>query len=84
MFIKEPLRDTSIWNGEMGKVESEPQVTHSEESHKDLLRVSQNMYIACSWFVQKAKTKGKDEKIIKQECLNFLALMIQKLNEESK
>ena len=75
MFIQDPLN-----------AQPESPVAPVEEvvDHKALIQTSINMYIACSWFVQKAKTKGKDEKVIKQECLSFLALMIQKLNEESK
>jgi hypothetical protein len=69
MFIQDPLNKEPV-------VQPEPQIT------SDVLRVSQNMYIACSYFVERAKTKGKDEKLIKQECLNFLAMMIQKLHEE--
>ena len=47
-----------------------------------MLETAINMYIACSYFVDRAKTKGKDEKVIKEECLSFLATMIQKINGE--
>lgn len=49
---------------------------------KDMLRVCKNMYTACSYFVEKSKPKGRKEKVIKDECINFLAIMIQKLHDE--
>lgn len=56
----------------------------AELDKADMHRVCLNMYTACSYFVEKSKPKGRNEKIIKEECLNFLAIMIQKLHEESK
>ena len=60
---------------------SEAQITHSEESEAEKLRICLNMYIACSYFVKKARPLGKAEKAIKEECLNFLATMIYKIND---
>lgn len=60
----------------------EQQITHSEESQAVDLRTCLNMYIACSFFVKKSRPLSKSEKAIKEECLNFLATMIQKLHEE--
>jgi hypothetical protein len=73
MFVQDPLN-----------AQPERQVTHSEESQRALIQTSINMYMAISYFVDKAKGKGKEERAIKEECQKFIALMIQKLNEESK
>jgi hypothetical protein len=54
----------------------------SEINEKALLEISKNMYIACSYFVDRSKAKGKDEKAIREECLSFLATMIHKINGE--
>jgi hypothetical protein len=63
---------------------SEAQITHSEESEAQKLQVCLNMYIACSYFVKKARPLGKAEKAIKEECLNFLATMIYKIDDLHK
>jgi hypothetical protein len=47
-----------------------------------LLETAINMYIACSYFVDRAKAKGKEERVIKEECLSFLATMIHKIKSE--
>lgn len=51
-------------------------------NERAMLEAAINTYIACSYFVDKAKTKGKDEKVIKAECLSFLATMIHKIKSE--
>jgi hypothetical protein len=73
MFVSNPLN-----------AQSEPQVTHSEESQRALIQTSINMYMAISYFVDKAKGKGKEERAIKEECQKFISEMIKQLNNESK
>jgi hypothetical protein len=54
----------------------------NDENEKAKLEMCKNMYIACSYFVDRSKAKGKDEKAIREECLSFLATMIHKINGE--
>lgn len=73
MFVQDPLN-----------AQPEPQITHSEESQRALIQTSINMYTAISYFVDKAKGKGKEERAIKGECQKFISEMIKQLNSESK
>ena len=72
MFVQDPLN-----------AQSERQVTHSEESQRALIQTSINMYVAISYFVDKAKPKGKEERDLKAECQKFLSVMINQLNKEA-
>ena len=72
MFVSNPLN-----------AQSERQVTNSEESQRALIQTSMNMYVAISYFLDKAKAKNKEEKAVKQECQAFVSVMINQLNNEA-
>ena len=69
MFVQDPLN-------------AQPESPVEEVvDHKALIQTSINMYTAISYFVDKAKPKGKEERAIKDECQKFIAVMINQLNE---
>jgi hypothetical protein len=71
MFVQDPLN-------------AQPTSSEPEVDHKALLITSINMYTAISYFVDKAKPRGKEERAIKDECQKFIAVMINQLNNEAK
>jgi hypothetical protein len=71
MFVQDPLN-------------AQPTSSEPEVDHKALLQTSMNMYVAISYFLDKAKAKNKEEKAVKQECQAFVSVMINQLNNEAK
>jgi hypothetical protein len=71
MFVQDPLN-------------AQPESPVVEVDNKALLQTSMNMYVAISYFLDKAKAKNKEEKAVKQECQAFVSVMINQLNNEAK